>query len=221
MPNLILVPTKRERSVIEPLLSDAATQRGWQIEIVGFGPLASAARASQLISRHRPSKVCLVGVAGAFDIRECPVGNAMQFRTVECDGIGVGTGPEYRSVVDMGWSMFDDETISVGARIGLHHDERGGSEPRESNSASLLTVCAASANTQEASSRRRRFPDAVAEDMEGFAVAVSCQLAGVPLRIVRGISNEVGDRDHGRWQIDPALESAARMVNDEVIGDTA
>ena len=64
--------------------------------------------------------------------------------------------------------------------------------------------------------RRERFPDAVAEDMEGFAVAVACTLAGVPLRVVRGISNLVGDRDPKHWRI-PAALAAARLAALELL----
>jgi futalosine hydrolase len=76
----------------------------------------------------------------------------------------------------------------------------------------LLTACAASADAADVAVRRRLFPTAVAEDMEGFGVALACRLAGVPLAIVRGISNDAGDRDKRRWQIGPALEAAASLA---------
>jgi futalosine hydrolase len=77
----------------------------------------------------------------------------------------------------------------------------------------VLTTCAASANPAEAAERRARFPDAAAEDMEAFAVAAACALAGVALRVVRGISNAVGERDPARWRIPSALEAArARAI---------
>jgi len=76
----------------------------------------------------------------------------------------------------------------------------------------LVSCCAASANAAEAESRRRANPEAVAEDMEGFAVALSCRLAGVPLTIIRGISNVAGDREHANWQIEPALRAAAELA---------
>jgi futalosine hydrolase len=44
--------------------------------------------------------------------------------------------------------------------------------------------------------------------MEGFAVAFDCALAGVPISIVRGASNVVGDREPGRWRIPAALLAA-------------
>ena len=60
--------------------------------------------------------------------------------------------------------------------------------------------------------RRARFRDALAEDMEGFAVAFACALAGVPVSIVRGISNVVGDRDPAHWRIPAALAARARAA---------
>ncbi|NBP89418.1 MAG: futalosine hydrolase, partial [Planctomycetia bacterium] len=51
-----------------------------------------------------------------------------------------------------------------------------------------------------------------AEDMEGFAVALACRLAGVPCQIIRGISNRAGDRDKAHWQIEPALRAVAKQA---------
>jgi futalosine hydrolase len=50
--------------------------------------------------------------------------------------------------------------------------------------------------------------------MEGFAVATACAMAGVPVRIVRGISNRVGDREPEHWNIPLALSAARRLALD-------
>ena len=57
-----------------------------------------------------------------------------------------------------------------------------------------------------------RYSGALAEDMEGFGVALACQLAGTPCWIVRGISNQVGDRDPAHWRIPAALTAARRRA---------
>ena len=80
--------------------------------------------------------------------------------------------------------------------------------------AALLTVCSATATEAVACERRDLFPGAVAEDMEGFAVALACRLAGVPLAIVRGISNAVGDRRFERWQMPEAMDAAYLVAAD-------
>jgi nucleoside phosphorylase len=50
--------------------------------------------------------------------------------------------------------------------------------------------------------------------MEGFGVALACHAAGIPLAIVRGISNRAGDRRVSSWAISPALQAAAELAID-------
>ncbi len=45
------------------------------------------------------------------------------------------------------------------------------------------------------------------EAMEGFAVLRACALAGIPAVEVRAISNEIGEEDRGRWEVERALEA--------------
>ncbi|MGB7343897.1 MAG: futalosine hydrolase [Pirellulaceae bacterium] len=208
MPNLLLIPTEFERGKLEPLLAATATQHGWEIALSGFGPIAAASRTAMLIAQHQPKVVCLIGIAGGFDGRGVAIGQATQFDSVACDNIGVGSGADYRSAAELGWSMIEDTDPEIDDIIFLRSSvtER-----------CLLTVCAASANASEANARAKKFPDVIAEDMEGFGVAMSCQLAGVQLRIVRGISNLVGDRDNDKWQVETALAAAAELAIENVI----
>ena len=73
-------------------------------------------------------------------------------------------------------------------------------------------MCAASADDADVRLRRTAFPEAVAEDMEAFGVALACRLAGLPLDIVRGISNTAGDRRRENWRTQTALEAVASLV---------
>ncbi|HEU4962722.1 MAG TPA: futalosine hydrolase, partial [Bacilli bacterium] len=50
-----------------------------------------------------------------------------------------------------------------------------------------------------------RFPDAVAEGMEGAGVAAAAVLHGVRYAELRAISNPVGPRDRSAWRIPEAL----------------
>ena len=76
----------------------------------------------------------------------------------------------------------------------------------------LVTVCSAAGTAATAEERAERFPGAAAEDMEAFGVALAAHLAGVPVRVVRGISNVAGDRDRSRWRVEPALAAAAGLA---------
>lgn len=79
-------------------------------------------------------------------------------------------------------------------------------------SLTLLTGCTASADRIEAQERAARYPSAMAEDMEGFGVAMACQLYQKPLCIIRGISNQAGNRDHTSWKTEQAMQSVAKLL---------
>ena len=207
MTTLILIPTAAERRVLQPLLKADRAEPPWRLELCGFGPIAAAARSAQLVAQLQPAEVLLVGIAGTFAPAAAAVGTACRFDSVRCYGVGAGVGREHHSATEMGWAHWDLEP-RIGDELPLTH------RPDEASPAAgggLLTCCAASATPREARARAEAFPDAVAEDMEGFAVALSCRLAGVPLSIVRGISNRAGDRDQRRWRIDEALAAAAEL----------
>ena len=67
---------------------------------------------------------------------------------------------------------------------------------------SVNTVTGTAVSTQRL---RGRYPDAVAEGMEGFGVAAAAAGAGVPFVELRTISNPVGPRDRDAWRIGDAL----------------
>ena len=77
MANLLLIPTQPELNVLQPLLGDVA-QSDWSIALCGFGPIAAAARTSQLIARQQTSRVLLVGVAGTYNPQQS-LGTALEF----------------------------------------------------------------------------------------------------------------------------------------------
>lgn len=212
---LIVIPTAIERDQLLAASPDLINRPDWLIEVCGFGVIAAAATTSRSIAIHRPDRVILAGIAGSLDDR-FTVGSAHWFSRVVCDGIGViDNGISQNRFVpasQLGWNQIDDDISGapIGEQIGLH-DPSG-------QDAILLTVCAASANRQTAINRRNRIDGfssarAVAEDMEGFAVAMACQIAGTPLSIVRGISNRAGDRDHSKWNWEDSFRNVAGLVS--------
>lgn len=206
---LVLVPTPGERRAIAAGLGDMA-----RVELCGFGPVASAARTAALLERHRPDRLLLVGIAGRFDER-LAIGSAHLFGAVACFGVGAGSGRAFEPATSLGWSQWPGEPTSqlAGERDPIGDVITCGWPPAPPASAGLLlTACAASADAADVADRRRLVPAAVAEDMEGYGVAVACRLARVPLQIIRGISNTAGDRERSRWRIDAALEAAAALA---------
>lgn len=207
---LVLVPTERELGLIEPLLEAAGGGRV-HAELCGFGPVVAAARASRLIAEHRPTHVLLVGIAGRFSER-LTIGAAYSFARVACHGIGAGSGDAFIPAEGLGWPQWPGEGVDSAMRIGDTLPCSSGGSTAAPRAGLLLSACSVSASEADAIARLRLFPDAAAEDMEGFAVAAACRLGGVPLEIVRGISNTAGDRDLSHWQIDAACRAAAAVA---------
>ena len=207
MTTLILTPTPLELRVLAPLLSPLLGAIEARIELCGFGPIASAARSMQLFALHQPTHVVLVGIAGGLQ-SDLSIGTARNFQEVGCVGVGVGTGADHQSADTIGWKHWTSAGESIGDLLPL--------APRTIDKSKLgrklLTVCAASATDADVAMRVAQHADADAEEMEGFGVAMACSLAGVPLQIIRGISNRAGDRDKRNWDIEGALRAAAELT---------
>ncbi len=218
VPNLILIPTQPEFAVLQPRLETLTVNGHWRIELCGFGIAAAAARAAMLVEQCQPDRVILTGIAGTFD-DALPAGQAFDFTRVACFGIGAGSGVEFQTAQEMGWPHWQPPSrptrseprcaIAARGEIGdlIELDTSTSTGDRL-----LLTACSASAHDRDVQERLQKFPTAIAEDMEGFAVALACQLAEVPLQIIRGISNRAGDRDKTHWKTAEALDSAAKQV---------
>jgi futalosine hydrolase len=216
---LLLVPTPLERELLSPALAPALGD-SVRLELCGFGPVAAAARTAELVTGLAPQRVLLVGIAGRFRNR-LAVGAAYRFQEVACHGVGVGGGAGVPPAAELGWHQWTGEPAgadgrpTAGAAVAPIGDRLPCPWSRGQGPASaglLLSACAASAAADDVSQRIRLYPEAEAEDMEGFGVALACRLRGVPVGIVRGISNDAGDRDRSRWRIAAALAAAADLA---------
>jgi futalosine hydrolase len=205
---LVIVPTEPERRLLTPALA-AGLGSSVPMELCGFGPVAAAARTAALIAAQAPSRVLLVGIAGRLDAR-LDIGAAYRFDRVACYGVGAGSGDGFVPAEALGWRQWPGDPPDPAAAVGdmIELPAHVGGVPAHGL---LLTACTASATAEDVLRRMKLFPAAVAEDMEGFAVALACRLAGVPLTIIRGISNTAGDRDHARWRVPEALAAAAAL----------
>lgn len=214
---LVLVPTPLERGLLAPGLA-ARLGVANRLELCGFGPVAAAARTAELIATLTPRRVLLVGIAGRLDAR-LVIGSAYRFREVACYGVGVGSAAGFMPAEHLGWQQWpgasaipsDPLSSPAAVAIGDRLSCTAGRSADPNEAGLLLTTCAASATAEDVRQRLQLTPEAEAEDMEGFSVALACRLRGLPLTIVRGISNTAGDRDQATWRIAAALAAAADL----------
>lgn len=222
MKSLLLIPTDFERRLLLPQLSltDLTDDKSQSVvvELCGFGLAASGILATRHIIRHQPDQVVLAGIAGALSTN-LTIGHACTFQRVAVHGIGAGEGPDFQSAGQLGWPQVSvtEQHSQIGDVLALkvcQSELTSGAPMQNAAGQMLLSVCAASASERQAEHRRRLFPQAVAEDMEGFSVAMACQLAGLGCYIVRGLSNFAGDRDHQNWLVSEALCSTVPMLQE-------
>ena len=178
---LLVVPSEVELEIARPMFSDATT-----LQRCGFGPVDSAIETSRLLARGEYHRMLLFGIAGTYDPQQLPIGTACSFQQVALYGVGAGEGQDFQTAWELSLAESSQKL------------ELAGFEPTENL---LLTVTSAAANFDEVKRRRVKFATAIAEDMEAWSVALACHRFGVPLTVIRGISNVAGDRDHSRWQI--------------------
>ncbi len=199
---LVLVPTRRELSAIyDPQIDNVR----W--ESCGFGMAAAGARSGMLLGRWKPSHVVLAGIAGTYNGR-LEVGSAYAFASVGCYGIGVGTRGNFQTGPECGLPYWEGPSPSIGDELWLDIAETPISQV---GGGPLLTVATASSDAHDCEWRLAKFSRAVAEDMEAFAVAVACRFAEIPLTVLRGISNQAGDRNHQHWRFEESLASTKRL----------
>lgn len=197
---LVLVPSQKElRGLAEHLPA------GLRVRTCGVGVVAAALGAARELAAARPQACLLVGLAGTRDEGRAPLGAVLEGTAVVNEAVGAGSGREFVSLSALSLAGED----AAGERIAL--------APRRAGRVVALagdigTVAVASANIEQAAAWRARHPEVLVEEMEGWAVAIACAEASVPLTVLRAVSNVAGVRDPRRWIWGPALAELGRAV---------
>lgn len=211
------MPTDFERQRFLSVWSSEVSDRSPpDIYLCGFGPIAAGIVTAQWLAERRPAEVVLCGIGGTFDPIVAPVGTAVEIGHVATDTVGA----QRRGVSNVGfgnWELpsemgFPQIPLGLSLPTGLCESKVDQALVLRDGGVGMLTVGIASGSRTTADERRRRFPSVLVEDMEGFAVALACRLAGVRCSVFRGLTNEVGDRNVANWCVDQALSSLARLV---------
>lgn len=186
----------------------------------GVGKVNAAAVTALLLQYRRVSLVIALGIGGAFPGSGLLPG-ALALASEEIFPDEGSANPNgFRSIESLGFPLVDTNRPRKPNTIPLSKDatrnagralHRRGMVFREGP---FLTVSTATGTDAAAARLRRRYRP-VCESMEGGAVAQICVRFGVPVIGLRAISNAVGDRRRGDWNIPLALErltDAARCV---------
>jgi futalosine hydrolase len=182
------------RVLPHPLAPDAAQV---DVEVVGVGPARAAAgtalRLAQAQAAGAPYQaVICAGIAGGLPGRAAIGEVVVATESVAAD-LGAETPDGFLSIDELG---FGTGTLPAEPALFPSGGARTGT---------ILTVTTATGTTATADALASRYPDAVAEAMEGFGVATAAAESGLPYAEVRAISNLVGPRDPTAWRLGAAL----------------
>jgi futalosine hydrolase len=175
--------------------------------IGGVGAATAAARTATVLSRAdslsvRYDGVLNLGIAGAYPGRAAIGDTVIGSRTVAAD-LGADSPAGFLTMADLG---FGSDTVDASADLttrlaALMPDHLAGP---------ILTVQTVTGTAGRAAELSERHPQAVAEAMEGFGVAIAASLHHLAFVEVRTVSNLVGPRDRATWRIGAALEALTR-----------
>ena len=201
----IIAAMSNERKQIVSLLSDAREIKrgaftftegeisGNEVILMesGIGKVNAAIGASELIRSYSPDCIINTGVAGGVDeslnVMDVVVGQSVCYHDVWC-----GDGNEYGQV--QGLPLYfggDAHLFDVAMHLESEVTLRGG------------LICSGDqfiSDHDQLATIKKRFPEALAVDMESASVAQTCHIFGVPFLSFRIISDTPGgDNRYGQY----------------------
>jgi futalosine hydrolase len=194
---LVVTAVDAERDAVA-----AALPSGSDVTVLvgGVGPAASAAATAPALDGVE--FVLCAGIGGGF-APLVPGDIAVAAAIVFAD-LGAETADGFVPVSELG---FGGERYDVAPALAVELADRTGGRL-----GTVLTVATVTGTAARADALCRRYPDAVAEAMEGAGVAAAAQARGVPYAELRAVSNAVGPRDRSSWQVGTALAALGRAV---------
>jgi futalosine hydrolase len=191
LPLLVVTAVAAEADAVRA----GADSRHVVVEPVGVGPAAAAAGTARLLAASRYRAVVSAGIAGGFPGR-APVGaTVLGTRSIAAD-LGVETPDGFLPIDELGFgsSIVEADAALTKALAALLPEAIVGD---------VLTLTTVTGTATTADRLAARFPQAVAEAMEGYGVAVAA--AGLPFAELRTISNPIGPRDRAAWRLGEAF----------------
>jgi futalosine hydrolase len=180
---------------------------GFDLLITGIGKANAAGSVGRFADVQRHSAILSVGIAGTLESPPPPLGSVILATMsiyadeglltpegfLDCDAMGFPMGPFMGSAIAPGEQLFEKL------------------RPLADNAGPIATVSTCSGVEALARQVCTR-TGAIAEAMEGAAVAhIACRL-GIPTAELRTISNTTGDRSRQQWDLEGALAKLERVI---------
>ena len=185
--------------------------------VTGVGAANAAAATTSMIHHYSPDLLVTTGCAGAYPGSGLAIGDLALATTEVFADEGVACpegwqGLEYMRIPLLdrhGSRIFNEITLSPQAADHAMRTAQQGSITLRRGT--FLTVSTCSGTRSRGNELSARF-GGLCENMEGAAVALVAARFGIDCLEVRGISNQVEDRDLSRWDITLAVAGVQNFI---------
>ncbi len=196
---LVVVATEAEAPALE----------GVELLVCGVGKTAAAAATAIRLARGGIGAVVSFGVAGAYPGSGLEVGDVVVATKVRVLDEGLETGREFVPFDRPGMKVPASEWIATDPELRSTVPSSGGGDfAVVQGPVATVSVCAGS----DRLARERAASGAVAEAMEGAAVAHAASHHGVRFAEVRGIANPCGPREEAPFELQKAVKNAGEIL---------
>lgn len=186
--------------------------------VTGVGILNAALCMGKTLADQAITGVINLGLAGSFDIYTVPLGSiCVVDREIWPEyGLGLEDGPGKVDAVGLKFPLAELDGKPIWDSLELDPTtaarDMGIQLPSGWPLASSVTVSTVSATQGRNIALHDRYKVQL-ENMEGFALAYACALAGVPFLEIRAVSNLVGSRKPGDWDFAAGFAALATAAS--------
>ncbi|WP_432776177.1 futalosine hydrolase [Brevibacillus gelatini] len=197
---LVVTSVAAERDAV---LQGLGADERFTVIVGGVGPASAAASTARALAESRYDLVICAGICGGF-VGRAEVGSIAVASEIVCADLGAETPDGFCSVDELG---FGSARVPVPGELAKQVERAMQSAGLPVGRGPILTLSTVTGTAETAQALADRMPEALAEAMEGYGVAVAAQAAGVPVLEIRTVSNAIGPRNKAAWRIKDALES--------------
>lgn len=230
-PILVIAAVPQETALLEASLGNCSRREAGGFNVVegllgkvrvavcagGIGKVNASIAATAMIERMQPQLVINTGCAGAYPGSGLAIGDLAVASEEILGDEGVITSGGWLDFRAMGLPMLVQGEKRYFNEIPLSPDavdralQLAARQGTTLASGCFITLSTCSGSLKRGEELVQRF-GAIVENMEGAAVALTCLRYGIDCMEIRGISNQVEERDMKRWDIPAAVEAAQRFV---------
>lgn len=205
---LITAATSMELSSLQEHINDTPTL-SIHFAVTGIGAVSTVYQLMELLKKDNYELMIQVGIAGSFD-QQLTIGTAVSVEKEMIAEMGVVENQTYKDIFQLKLADPNQAPYTSGLLINPHQElmSKAGLPKTIGVTNNLIST------DENQIIRYKTIYKAAIESMEGAAFHYVGIMQAIPFIQIRGISNEVGERNKENWKIKEAMHAAAVACHD-------